>query len=56
MVSRSGSSGKTGKGLGLGWMTFGGLGGKSVRNQLATGYRMARIATGGPLIVPGKIG
>ena len=27
MVSNSGSFGKTGKGLGSGWVTFGGLGG-----------------------------
>ena len=41
MVSRSGSSDKTGKGLGSGWVTFGGLGGEvgveSTRDRVSGG-------------------
>ena len=41
MVSNSGSSGKTGKGLGSGWVTSGGLGGEvgveSTRDRVSGG-------------------
>ena len=41
MVSKSGSSGKTGKGLGSGWVTSGGLGGgvgvESTRDRVSGG-------------------
>ena len=41
MVSRSGYSGKTGKGLGLGWVTSGGFGGEvgveSTRDRVSGG-------------------
>ena len=41
MVSKSGSSGKTGKGLGPGWVTSGGVGGgvgvESTRDRVSSG-------------------
>ena len=41
--------------LGLQVKPLEGLTGQLVKNQLATRYRVARIATGGPPIVRGKI-
>ena len=55
MVSRSGSSGKTGKGLGLGWATSGGLDGEIGAESTRDWVSVARIATSMPLIVLVKI-
>ena len=49
MVSRSGSSGKAGKGLGLGWATSGGLdgeiGAESTRKRVSGGENCNRCAS-----------
>ena len=54
MVSNSGSSGKTGKGLGSGWVTSGGLGGgvgvESTRDRVSGG----EDCNGGASISSGK--
>ena len=55
MVSKSGSSGKTGKGLGSGWVTSTGLVEGLVWNQLAAECQVVRIAMGEPPMVLGKI-
>ena len=56
MMSYSGSSGRTGKGFGSGWVTSGGLAEVLMVNQLAIECPVARIALGKPPIARERIG